>query len=143
MRLLPLAVPRCTAPSSPRSAPLFPCRDALIRTAEPDSHTSATIQLIPPATPEANVTGYICVLCLLRSKNQTAGAARASTGLAGWTCPYGDAPKVQECPTTTCQVTGLTAGKPSLLPLAGGWSSAAGGCIRQVQPTLRTNGGRS
>lgn len=51
---------------------------------------------------------YVCLLCLLR-----ASAARAALPAStdGFVCPYADKPIVQECPTATCTVTGLSAGK--------------------------------
>lgn len=40
------------------------------------------------------------------------GKAVAPASTNGFVCPYGDTPIVQECPTASCTVTGLKAGKP-------------------------------
>ena len=95
--------------------PSFPRRAALINTVLPASHTSASIELTPPAANVA-VQKYICVLCMLRA-NVSSAAARPSivTPAGGFTCPYGRQPIVQECPTASCTVTGLGAGKPWVL----------------------------
>ena len=101
--------PPCHAPTPCMPATL--CRQALIHTAEPKSHTSATIELTPPATNVA-VQKYICVVCLLRQNASRAAAPSAVVAPAsGFTCPFGRQPIVKECPTTSCTVAGLGAGK--------------------------------
>ncbi|KAI7845886.1 hypothetical protein COHA_000619 [Chlorella ohadii] len=87
--------------------------DALIHTAEPKSHTAATIELTPPAANNMVVSKYICVLCLLRSRvsSTTTRAAAVVAPAGAFVCPYGRKPIVQECPTSSCTVTGLGAGK--------------------------------
>lgn len=104
------------------------CSQALINTAAPVSHTSATIELTPPATSVA-VQKYICVVCLLRKNVTTAAAPSAVvTPASGFTCPYGRQPIVKECATTSCTVTGLGAGKLRLHA----YCSWTGACAQPV-----------